>query len=349
MQVLTELYKEGLILEKQEVNLFPIYGGRSPLINIVRYFLASLVMLFLSLNLVRKIGKFHLCIAMGWDQSLQALLLKKFSLVKKLVYWSNDWFVPEKKSSLLFYLDKNGLWPFLDERMALSCDALWNVTKRIRDARHSRLRNFRHRKEAIVMPPIKIKHSNTTAVRSNRIGFVGGVRPGQGLELAIKALYHLKKMGIDATLEIVGPGLKSYRSYLRNLAEKLGVLYQVKFLGFVKTEELRRVSMRWRCAIALYETAERIMVYYSYGGKLLFYLECSIPIVACRCTELLEELKRNKAALIAKNDPEDVSRLLAKILSDDGLYHEMVKSTKYFLSLKTNVMWHEIDELFGNV
>jgi len=80
--------------------------------------------------------------------------------------------------------------------------------------------------------------------------FVNRIHPLKGPQILINAMPGIIKEYPDAFTVLVGPDPEGYTSKLKKIAEKLGVLNQVLFLGFVSEEE----------KIAAYDAADVVVI-----------------------------------------------------------------------------------------
>lgn len=64
-----------------------------------------------------------------------------------------------------------------------------------------------------------------------RLVMIGTKQSGKGQHIAIEAVGILKEQGIDASLELVGPGVDSYEAMLRGLTKDLGLEDRIFFIS----------------------------------------------------------------------------------------------------------------------
>jgi glycosyltransferase involved in cell wall biosynthesis len=208
-----DVYKKSELIQRQELNLSSGRVSWIPLPGLISYSLAAFLGLLIAIRFAKKFNRlYHLCIAYSLASTLQGIVILKLGLAKKLVYWANDWFESKTKGLSLEYLYKVRFWSLLDRMISSTSNSVWNLSSRIIKAR--RKMSFHHPRDIVVLPPMKFKRKNIQIVKTRKIGFLGGVRPGQGLELAIEAMGYLKRMEINAELEIVGYGLPSLKNLL---------------------------------------------------------------------------------------------------------------------------------------
>jgi glycosyltransferase involved in cell wall biosynthesis len=72
------------------------------------------------------------------------------------------------------------------------------------------------------------------------VGYVGRLSPEKGIDVALRALAHLRDEGLEVDFEVAGGGPDEYRHELETLATKLGIGDRVEFLGPRDAEGLKR-------------------------------------------------------------------------------------------------------------
>lgn len=71
------------------------------------------------------------------------------------------------------------------------------------------------------------------------LGYIGSIRPIEGIEILIKSIKILNEEGYKLNLLLVGKTLKSYFHKLANLSESLKILDQIKYVGPVSHEIIK--------------------------------------------------------------------------------------------------------------
>lgn len=267
------------------------------------------------------IGEFYIGVICG-------LILKKMGMVKKIIYWDSDWFPyqPRKKVKLLTYISNSIIFPYLDRFSAERADLIWNFNKRIIEARHLRWKGNKLKiaEEESMPPPLTLRRKKVVLPNRNeqkKIGFLGVLRPGQGVELGIEAIANLKKQNVNVFLEIVGTS--SYEQYLKDYAEKLGVSDRVTFNGFVKEEKkVEEILQECVCALALFQGGKENYTYYTWPSKVGFYLECGLPVLITKSTAVADDVEEQKMGIVVESNLESVSRAIKTLVSNPKLYEE---------------------------
>jgi len=272
--------------------------------------------------------KFDVFIGEFYVGAICGPILRRMGMVKKIIYWDSDWFPyqPRKKVKFFTYIANSVLFPYLDRFSAKRADLIWNFNQRIIEARHSRWNSgqLRIAKEEPMPPPLTPRRTKVGLPKRDgqeKVGFLGVLRPGQGVELGIEAIANLKKQNINVSLEIIGTS--SYEQYLKNYAEKLGVPDRVIFNGFVKEEKkVEEILQGCTCALALFQGGKENYTYYTWPSKVGFYLECGVPVLITKSTAVAEDVREKKMGIVVESNLESVSRAIKTLVSSPGLYEE---------------------------
>lgn len=110
-----------------------------------------------------------------------------------------------------------------------------------------------------------------------RIGYVGGVAPGRGSTLYVRAVGLLRRRGVDVGLDLIGRVSAQHARELTALAEEEGVS-QLRLHGLVTPD------VGWRamsgCCVGLGVLEDRPNYVSSYPTKLFEYMALGIPFIA---------------------------------------------------------------------
>lgn len=102
--------------------------------------------------------------------------------------------------------------------------------------------------------------------------YQGVLNEGRGLEILMQAMQELK----DCELWLAGEGDLSQE--LRALAEEPGVQKQLKFLGYLDPEELRKITPQAHLGLNLLEN-KGLSYYYSLANKTFDYIQAGLPSI----------------------------------------------------------------------
>lgn len=171
----------------------------------------------------------------------------------------------------------------------------------------------------------------TQAEKKNYILYQGALNKGRGIENLMHAM-----ADIECQLYIAGEGDLSEE--LRILAGSLGHKEKIRFLGYVRPEELRNYTMQAKAGINLVENLG-LSYYYSLSNKFFDYIHAGIPQVTMNFPEYENLNTKYHVALLIDNVlPETIAMALKKLLLDDALYKTLAENTR---KAKAELNWQE--------
>ncbi|MDO8472114.1 MAG: glycosyltransferase family 4 protein [bacterium] len=112
------------------------------------------------------------------------------------------------------------------------------------------LRQFGYRALIVTLPlacdtkPLAKLPALATKEKELTLIFAARLVPLKRPDHALQTLQQVVKEVPEAKLWILGSGVKMYEQYLQRLAERLGILKQVKFWGFVSTDQKKELMQR---------------------------------------------------------------------------------------------------------
>ncbi len=144
--------------------------------------------------------------------------------------------------------------------------------------------------------------------------YLGNIEPRKNCLNIIKAFMQLPKE-LDYSLVLAGGG-GSYKRELESFVEQHGLSERVRFLGFVKNEDLP----------GLYQMAKAFVYpsfYEGFGIPLLEAMNSRTPVISS-LGKPFEEVVRDTGLLVDPYSVEEIAKAMHKIATDD----EFVKSLK---------------------
>lgn len=158
-------------------------------------------------------------------------------------------------------------------------------------------------------------------IERGRLGFVGNLKAGQGLEPAIKAL---AKDG-SLSLDVIGHGV--IRGDLEKLASRLGVSQRVRWLGPITDEqEIARIAAGWEAGLATYENGDYLEC--ADPGKVKLYWQCDRPVIMTRVSHIAGKAEKAGAAVIIECVPGAISAAIRRIRSNPKYFESGVRAMR---------------------
>lgn len=263
------------------------------------------------------------------------LLLRLVGRVRKVVYFSPDWVVDRFRNPFL-----NRLYHWLDYICVAYCDITWNssvvmpIDPMMREREKLGYPRALRKKqiqvsdgtEVIPLPPM-------ARIDRWKIGFIGHLRPGMGVELLLKAMPFVLKKIPKASMLIMGSGP------LEKQFRKQAIGLPIEFTGFMA--DIKEVYTRLsRCAIAVAPYEPGTISEYTDPGKVKSYLTSGLPIVITDVPRVAQDIKSKKAGVVATYAPEPFADAIISMLSDTGKLQVYRKNA---LRLRDEYSW---DKLF---
>lgn len=243
-----------------------------------------------------------------------------FNLIKQIrvVYHVGDYY-PGKKGAMSLY---QKLVHYYNNRMkyVIYCSPL---LERI-------LRNDKQKKDgnrSSWVFGIKKKPVNRS-VETNLMGYIGMLRPKQGVDIVFETLKKDKKL----KLEIIGDG--PMFTELKKMSEKFGLNKRVRFLGLLQNDkDIERVVSRWQIGLAPYDPSRDNMTYYTEPSKIKFYLEYKIPVIMTKITYMAKELEEHRGGVCIDYNSKSLLKAINNIQNDYNEYKrgvtKLIKKYEY--------------------
>jgi glycosyltransferase involved in cell wall biosynthesis len=150
--------------------------------------------------------------------------------------------------------------------------------------------------------------------------YVGRLKRYKGVDLVLQAFARLGRA--DARLEIAGSG--DYRDQLEKLAEALGLASQVRFLGYVSTDEKRNLLRRaWAGVIASPKEG--------WGITNLEAGACGTPVIASDSPGLRESVVDGETGyLVPHGDIDALAAAMRRVADSPDVVATMGKTGRRF-------------------
>jgi glycosyltransferase involved in cell wall biosynthesis len=212
------------------------------------------------------------------------------------------------------------LWQWVEETFVPQFDLAYTVSRGLAELFTSK---YKKPFQVIMNLPLLEKEEasrNTSPIKQPvTILYQGALNEGRGLEHLIEAM-----AGIDAKLKLAGEGDLSQQ--LRALARRLNVEDKVDFLGYVKPDELKRITAEAGIGINLLEN-KGLSYYYSLSNKFFDYIQAGAPQVCIGFPEYNRINNEYNVALLAKDcSVKEIKTSIERLITDPDLYAALQKN-----------------------
>ena len=160
-----------------------------------------------------------------------------------------------------------------------------------------------------------------------RILFVGRLDYKKGVQFLIKAMAELRDSGQIAAMTIVGTG--PYEAEFRDLARKLNLLDDVRFLGHVSMgRDLWQVYREHDVFVlpSLHEAMGKVILEAYANG---------LPVVASRVGGIPDIVSEDNGILVPPEDSSALAAAIRRILTDDAYRQRLVYNNLQFARERT--------------
>ncbi|MBC8046077.1 MAG: glycosyltransferase [Fimbriimonadaceae bacterium] len=190
----------------------------------------------------------------------------------------------------------------------------------------------KYKRDYVVIRNVPVLKDNATVTdKENSIIYQGALNKGRGIENLMLAM-----KDVDATLYIAGQGDLSIK--LRTMANSLDHKDKIRFLGYVRPEELKQYTNKAKIGVNLVENMG-LSYYYSLSNKFFDYIHAGIPQVTMNFPEYAGlNTAFNVAVLIDDLVPETINNAINRLLNDEVLYHQLQLNTQ---KAKTELNWQQ--------
>ncbi len=149
------------------------------------------------------------------------------------------------------------------------------------------------------------------------IGIVKSLEKNYGIDYLIKAFNIVKTNNPEKNLKLEIAGQGSEKDNLEQLVDNLGLREQVKFLGFLKGEDIVRTYNRFD--IAVFPS-----IIESFGVSAVEAQACGVPVIVSEAEGLLESTKPGFSSLVVKRqDEKSLAEAIQKLMDDEKLRNTM--------------------------
>lgn len=303
-------YHQGKLMKEEKIW---IYKGNNKLLIHCFYYLYYLYFL-----IKYRINNAHIIFYFPIFLFFKSVI--EFFTFNKYVFWIWDYF-PSKSRTMKIY---NKVIKHYSCRM----NFVIYLSPRLKEIYDTRKESSEKIREVV---PFGIRTVNIkrTPVPS-LIGYIGNMRPGQGLEFLLEVAKKKDNLCIQFIGE--GPLIKVLQEYVKDnkLSDK------IKFFGFVSNQKLVKITKRWEVAVAPYTPTKSNPTMFTDPGKIKLYIEYGIPTIMTKVSYFYKELLKYNAGVVIENNYESFIKGLDTI---QGNYEKYVNGV---LEVKKNYQFKRL-------
>lgn len=296
---------------------------------------------------IKNIGSIKKIIKKEKPDILHAHYASSYGLLGSLVNYS-PYILSVWGSDIYLFPKRNILYKLLIKYNLKRADYIFSTSHDM--ARETQL----YTKKNIKITPFGVDTSlfrpNATYLRKNSekiiIGTVKSLSKIYGIDYLIKAFSLIKKAYPDKPIELHIAGKGEQEEYLKSLCKELGIVKDVKFLGYLNNQE-DIVKTFNTFDIAVFPSLSE-----SFGVAALEAQSCGIPVIVTNVGGFPEVVKDKITGLII--DKEDINQLFAAIkylIDNEDIRIEMGTLGRQFVITKydINSNFEDIDILYEDI
>lgn len=266
---------------------------------------------------------FDLFIGLESINTLAGLLLKKFGLVKKVVYYVTDFSLHRYENLFL-----NKLFLSLDRLAFKHADFVWDISREIMPARIAAGMEQLTDKTPLFVPGALSQNQIKAMVPAKKIPqsivYAGVLRKENGADLAIYALKKVLRQVPEAKLHIFTSGQATETQALRDLTDKLGIHSRVFFHGLIENQtELITDLAQFCIGVAPYRSFPDSPRWWADAKRVRLYLAAGLPVVTTKVPPIAKELKEKQSGLVVKDNANQIANAIVSLLKNKSLYRKM--------------------------
>lgn len=313
-----------------EKNISHVYKTKLRFNNLL---LTSFFEFFLTFIWVFKTNThYDLFIGINNLNAIQGLFLKKIGVVKKVVYYTIDYFPTRFENKFL-----NWIYHSIDKFCVKHSDETWNVSNIMKTAREKSNKMIGKDYQRQYEVPIGIWYDKAPRKKFSQINryklvFTGHLLAHMGVDLVINSLPLLKEKFPEIKLEIIGTGQDEER--LRKLSEKLDIKESVIFHGWVADRgKLENIISTGTLGLATFNTEildEKVKN--ADPGKIKDYMALGLPVIATNAISTASTLEKAKCAIIIPYKKEALVKAVTELLKNRELLKKYRENALRYIS-----------------
>jgi glycosyltransferase involved in cell wall biosynthesis len=296
-------------------------------------FLYYVFAIFKSFVIIKK--KFNIFIGCATFSTVCGIILKKIGIVKFVIYYSLDYYVPPNKNDYIKYF-VNSIYQFFDSFCINNSDIVWDISPRLYDARsiHSTF-DVKHYCPIIVPMGWGSNVSRNVPLKNRdrwAIGFIGTLSDNQGLQMVVSAFPKLLEKYPKLTLHIIGHG--PYYSEIRSLIKYYNLESSIRMYGFISDEQKAYDILQFcMIGIAPWTGDDTDNSHFADPGKPKLYALLGLPVLLTKYTMISTSISELNAGMAIDYSEDDFVNAVDFMIGDISNYKKFIDGLESFKSL----------------
>lgn len=254
--------------------------------------------------------------------ALSGLILKRLGYVRKVIYYSIDYFPTRFENRLL-----NWIYHFVDKIAVRFADETWNVGARMAKARrrYNNMKGDAYKRQFVVPIGVwlsKAKRKPFDKTNKKKLIYAGHLISYMGVDLPIRALPEILKIIPDVQLEIIGRG--EAEKELKDLVRHLKLENHVIFFKWM--EDRRQFESHLSDgAIGLAPFNTNILddkVKNADPGKIKDYMLVGLPVITTKAVFNYKQIEKSRCGIVIDYKIKELTNAVVKLLKNQSLLKE---------------------------
>lgn len=287
--------------------------------------------LFLTLFWTIKSGeKYDLFVGSDNLNALAGLILKWLGFVKKVVYYTIDYYPTRFENKFL-----NNLYYKLDKFCVKYSDEIWNVSEKMIEARAKKYGNKFVYNDKQKTVPIgvwfdRVKRKNILEINKQQVVFVGHLKADMGVDLVVRSISRIIEKIPNFEFLLIGGG-EEFEN-LKKLVSELKVESHVTMTNWVK-DRLQLEDLMLKSAIGLAPFNVNIVdekFYNADPAKIKDYMLMGMPVILTPVPASTQQLKEAGCVVVIDYNEESLANaIIDLLLNEDKLKNYREKAVEY--------------------
>jgi glycosyltransferase involved in cell wall biosynthesis len=322
------IYRNGYLIHKNRLFQSPNTAKLALVLLPVRTAIIFAQIVYHLYRFDKKYGPFDIFFTINAFIAWIGMLLKKFHLVSKTIFWVWDYYPPIHKNKMIMLM-RWSYW-FFDEPASIYADRTVFLNNKM----------YLSRKKMGILPinefamvgigtnPARKAPNNSLPIK---LVFIGVIKQSQGLDIVFSSADKLVKTFPGITLTIIGGGPDE--EYYRKLSGKSNL--KTHFFGNIENQKkIRKLISKCHIGIAPYVPERGNVSYYGDPSKIKDYLSCGLPVLTTNVFDFSSEIQHEDAGIIIRYNNKSFINGIGKIMKKYKYYQRnaLKIARKYYYS-----------------
>lgn len=331
---LLKIFKHKQVIQTKKLYYIPTPQA---LVFVLLPLRSAIIFMQLILHIIKlrfSLGKIDTYFTVNAFTAWCGILLQKFKLVNRTIFWIWDYYPPVHESKVVMFM--RWLYWLFDKPATLYSDKIVFLNKKLIELRKKH--NILKKDKSYVVVEIgtnPVKKIQKKRLRSINLVFLGVVKKSQGLDLVYNSAEELKENFPSLSITIIGSGPEEL--YFKKRAKNTKL--KTTFLGFISDDKIVDKTIKnGHIGLASYIPEESNVSYYSDPSKIKRYISSGIPIITTNVFDFSKSIHKYKAGVVINYDQNELIRAIKLIIKSYSSYQKnaLALSEKYKYSVIYN-------------